>query len=81
MNQELLVALEERWDAMAQTIRTLRAENQSLKEQLKDREDQIDRMRDDAEQAQSRLDGLQSEKSRVIEKVESLLARFDDMAP
>ena len=76
---DLLTSLEQRWDALAGMIRDLRSENAALREELREKETQIERGEQDAAQLREQLDGLAEEKKRTIARIEGLLARFDDI--
>ncbi|MBF0137352.1 MAG: cell division protein ZapB [Magnetococcus sp. DMHC-1] len=81
--ETLLAALEQRWEAISQTLRNLRQENVQLREQIQQRDQQL-QQRDqqvagiqvDVERLNRQVADLQQEKNQTIARIETLLTRF-----
>ncbi|MEG3641487.1 cell division protein ZapB [Magnetococcus sp. PR-3] len=78
MDQELLGALEERWNALAETVRTLKSENHALKERVREREEQLARVGDVTAKLKQKVEGLQQDRNQTMGRIEGLLSRFED---
>lgn len=72
----LLSQLEIRWGKMAELIVKLREENSFLQEQLRDREEKTGQLEAKCHEAEHRVDSLNSEKDRLVERMESLLVQM-----
>nr|CRH08222.1 Conserved protein of unknown function [Candidatus Magnetococcus massalia] len=79
MDQELLGALEERWNAMAETVRTLQSENRALEQRVQEREQQLAKVANVTAQLKQKVEGLQQERSQTMGRIEGLLSRFDEL--
>ncbi|ABK43233.1 hypothetical protein Mmc1_0712 [Magnetococcus marinus MC-1] len=78
MDQELLGALEERWNALAETVRTLKGENQALRERVREREEQLARVGEVTAKLKHKVEGLQQDRNQTMGRIEGLLSRFED---
>ncbi|MBF0623256.1 MAG: cell division protein ZapB [Magnetococcales bacterium] len=73
-----LAQLEQRWEALAGTIQSLRSENAELREQLLQRDQRTATQDGELTRLGRQVEELQQEKARIVERIEGLLARFNE---
>ncbi|MBF0146418.1 MAG: cell division protein ZapB [Magnetococcales bacterium] len=76
---DLLSQLELRWGRMLELIGKLRDENAFLQEQLRDREEKSVLLETRHQEANIRAEGLMKERAQLEERMESLLARINQV--
>jgi len=74
---DILAALEQRWESVSQTLRSLRQENLQLREQTQQHEQRLAGSQTEIERLGRQVADLQQEKNQTISRIEALLARFN----
>lgn len=79
MDNEILSALDERWNNLANTIRTLRADKAACQETVRERDDRVAELELELESLRSQVQTLQGERNDTLRRIEGLISRIDGM--
>jgi predicted nucleic acid-binding Zn-ribbon protein len=75
--KELLDQLESRWEHMVSQMRQLQEENQRLKQECQAHEQTIAQLNEQSGGSHKQIETLQDQRKQTLERVDSLLQRFD----